>query len=219
MFYTRVFSKLFLANVLGLSALLLASGAWAGNPPPKTLIGKIVVLNQSPPEKFPSNTAFTKFIRTNSINEVSPNDKGNWEFQTMAFFDQPLNDFEVELIFYDITEGSSVDMRRYVNSYTMYTRDHSAQTLAGKTKLIRPDFHANRTYMIVAKSRGFELARGEFSTVGLSEEEGDAESSSTQKQEGENASMKVSEKKPNPKKIAEQERRQEEDNTTAEKIF
>lgn len=219
MFYSHVFSKLFLANIIGLSALLLVSVSWGGNPPPKTLVGKIVVLNQSPPEKFPSNTAFTKFVRTNSVKEVSQNDKGTWEFQTMAFFDQPLNDFEVELIFYDISEGSSVDMRRYVNSYTMYTRDHSTQTLAGKTKLIRPDFHANRTYMIVAKSRGFELARGEFSTIGIPEETDTAQSQATQTQEGENSSLKASEKKPNPQEIAERARREEENKKTAENIF
>lgn len=174
MLYSRVFSRIVQATFLGLCLLVFDSSVSAGGAP-QAFEGKIVILSKDPPLSFPSKTAFANFLRQNSVKEVTQNAEGTWEFETMTCFKQPLLDFEVELVFYDITDGKTEDARRYVNSYFQYTRDHSAQTLSGRTKLIRPDFDANRTYMIVAQSRGVELARGEFSTCGIPQAQIDAE--------------------------------------------
>ncbi|MCU0664557.1 MAG: hypothetical protein MUC50_19805 [Myxococcota bacterium] len=176
-----VLSSLF----VGLSVFFFHGSASAGNASKaatgKALAGKVVILTNAPPPIFSNDKELTLFIRKNSTKKVEQTTDGIWQFETMAFFKSPLDDFEVEMVFYDITEGNSVDSRRFVNSYTQYTRNRASVTLVGKNKLIPPDFRADRSYLIIVKSMGAEIARGEFSTLGMSEAQANGESPAGQK--------------------------------------
>ena len=87
----------------------------------------------------------------------------------MAFFRRALGDWEVEMVFYDVKNGSSPSSRRFVDSYTQYTQDRNTRILSGKCQLTRPSFDAGKEYMVVVQHKGDELAKGFFSTKGISQ--------------------------------------------------
>jgi hypothetical protein len=203
---------------LGLSALALETPAWA-NAAERAFSGKVLILAKTPPTRFSSEGAFVKFLRSNSVKTVSQNAEGTWEFETMAFFKQPLGDYEVEIVFFDVTSGKSTDKRRFVNAYTQFTQDRTTRTLSGKTKLIRPDFDANRTYMIVARSKGVELARGEFSTRGISQAQIDYDKHMAKEQARMEKSMRELEERARQQEEAERKRQERENKKAAENVF
>lgn len=204
--------------LLSLGLLSIGSIARAGGAE-KTFGGKVLVLAKVPPSRFSSEGAFVSFLRSNSVKTVSQNAEGTWEFETMAFFKKPLGDLEIELIFYDITNGRSPDQRRMVNSYTQYTQDRFTRTLSGRTKLIRPDFDANRTYLIVAQNRGVELAKGEFSTRGISQAEIDSQKRFAKEQAEMEKSMKELEEKARQQEQQEAKRQEKQNKKAADNMF
>ncbi|MCU0662109.1 MAG: hypothetical protein MUC50_07255 [Myxococcota bacterium] len=204
--------------VLGLCVLTFDSEAFAGGAN-KAFAGKVVILAKVPPMRFSSEGAFVSFLRHNSVKTVSQNIEGTWEFETMAFFKRPLGDYEVEIVFYDVTNGKSEGQRRFVNSYTQFTQDRTTQTLSGKTKLIRPDFDANKTYMIVAQNKGVELARGEFSTRGITQAEIDSQKRFAKEQAEMEKSMKDLQERARQQQEAERKRQDKESKKVADNVF
>jgi hypothetical protein len=137
--------------------------------------GKVVVLKKRPPTRFKTADGFIGFLRTNAVQTVYADEDNTWNFETMAFFRKPLGDLEVDMVFFDVTHGSSEDSRHFVDTYTQYTQDRNTRILSGKCKLIRPAFDANRSYEIVVQHQGDPLAKGFFSTKGVSQEQLDNE--------------------------------------------
>jgi len=199
--------------VLCLACLVLLSGlgevtaGMAGR-----YAGRVFVLTKRPPGYFRTKGGFASFLKRHSTKIVYENSKRAWSFDTMAFFKRPLGDYEIEMVFYDITSGKSKSSRRFVNSYTQYTQDRNTRSLSGKTHLIRPDFDANKHYQIVAQSRGKELAQGEFRTRGTSQARIDQEKRMEQTQKEMEKSMRDLEKK-----AKEQEERERKANKEASK--
>lgn len=137
--------------------------------------GKVVVLKKRPPTHFKTADGFIGFLRTNAVQTVYADADNTWSFETMAFFRRPLGDLEVDMVFFDVTHGSSEGSRRFVDTFTQYTQDRNTRILSGKCQLIRPAFDANRSYMIVVQHQGDTLAKGSFSTKGVSQEQLDNE--------------------------------------------
>jgi len=135
----------------------------------KVFAGKVFLLKRVPPNYFKKSGGFISFLRHNSIKTVYENEDHTWTFQTMAFFRKPLGDYEVEMVFYDIEDGKSKNARRFVDSYTQYTQDRNTRALGGKAKLTRPSFDANKRYMVVVQQHSSEIAKGYFSTKGISQ--------------------------------------------------
>jgi hypothetical protein len=153
-----------------LVACLGELGATAANSVERAFAGQILLLKKRPPGYFKSQSGFIQFLRSNSISTISENEEQTWTFETMAFFKQPLEDYEVEMVFYDVEYGTGKDQRRFVTSYSQYTQDRNTRSVSGKTKLIRPEFDAYKRYMIVAQNRGKELAKSKtFETRGTSQ--------------------------------------------------
>lgn len=189
-------NKLITFGLLTLVCLLLLSGLGdvaAGIP--DRFAGKVFVLTKRPPSYFNTKGGFAAFLKKHSAKVVRENSNRTWTFDTMAFFKRPLGDYEIEMVFYDIANGKSKASRRFVNSFTQYTQDRNTRSLSGKTKLIRPDFDANKQYQIVAQSHGKEIAWGQFSTRGTSQARIDQEKRIEQTQKEMEKSMKDLERK------------------------
>lgn len=167
--------------------------------------GRFLILKKKPPNYFNTQGKFASFIRKYSTKVVYENTDRKWVFETMAFFKKPLGDYEIEVVFYDITRGKSKDKRRFVASLIQYTQDRNTRILFGKTELIRPDFDAGKHYMIVATSRDLELAKGTFKTRGTTQAAIDEQKRIDHEQKEMEKSMKELEQK-----AKEQEKRQQE---------
>jgi hypothetical protein len=133
--------------------------------------GKVIILKKRPPTTFKTADGFIQFLHANAMRVVYANADNTWTFETMAFFRRALGDWEVEMVFYDVDAGSSNAARRFVDSYTQYTQDRNTRSLSGKVQLIRPQFDANKDYMVVVQHKGDELAKGFFSTKGISQQQ------------------------------------------------
>ncbi len=195
--------------------LLVGIGSVAARSVESIFAGKVLVLKKRPPAYFKRKSGFVRFLKTHSTKTVYEGQDKTWSFETMAFFKRPLGDYEVEMVFYDIKNGRAKHQRRYVNSFSQYTQDRNTRSLSGKTKLIRPDFDANRRYMIVAQSRGKELAKGEFATRGTSQAQIDQDKRLDHMQKEMEKSMKDLEKRAK----EQEERRQKESQKAADDLF
>ncbi len=181
--------------------------------------GKVLLLKRNPPMHFKSKGGFVKFLRNNSVKTVYENEDHTWTFQTMAFFKKPLGDFEVEMVFYDIANGKTKDKRRFVDSYTQYTQDRNTRILNGKAKLTRPSFDANKNYMVVVQQRSSELAKGYFTTRGISQSELDNQVRMEHEIKKMKESMKDLEKKAKEQEEAQKKRDAEKNKKAADDLF
>lgn len=187
--------------------LVAAVGQVAAKNAESVFRGKILILTKRPPSYFSTKSGFVKFLRKHSTKVVYENSERTWEFETMAFLKRPLGDYEVEMVFYDTQDGREKYSRRFVNSFVQYTQDRNTLSLSGKTRLIRPDFDAGKSYLLIAQSKGKELAQGEFSTRGTSQAQIDAQKRYDAVQKKMEADMKELERKAKEQEEAEKKRK------------
>jgi len=143
---------------LVVSVLLLAGGsAWAKKPE-DVFRKQIVVSAKRFPMRFSSDGAMVSFLRDNRKKELWPEKDGTWKFEFMCFFASPLNDLQVSVKFFDLTEGN----KRFVNAYDQFTSERGQRILASNIVLEKPQFNVNRKYRMVVTNRGQELAETTF---------------------------------------------------------
>jgi len=201
-----------------MAALIVTAVPLIGSAVENTFAGRVLILTKRPPNHFKTKAAFVGFLRSHSTNRVFQNEKQEWEFETMAFFRRPLGDYECEVAFYDVTDGKSDSARRFVDGYAQQTMDRNTRILAHKARLIRPQFDANRSYIIVVQHRGRELARGSFSTQGTTQAAIDNQKRLEHEMKKMEESMKEMERKA--REQEEREKREaEKDKSAAEDIF
>ncbi|HUT78861.1 MAG TPA: hypothetical protein VM285_14285 [Polyangia bacterium] len=181
-----------------------------------TFAGKVLVLTKRPPGYFKTQGAFVQWLRSHSTGKVFQNEAKEWEFETMAFFKRPLGDYECEVAFYDVTDGKS--SRRFVDGYAQQTMDRNTRILAHKARLTRPQFDANRSYIVVVQHRGKELAKGSFSTQGTTQASIDQQQHLEHEMKKMEASLKEMERKA--KEQEEQAKKEgEKDKSASEDLF
>ncbi len=160
-----------LVSAVLVSALTsLASVPARAAKPEDVFKGQVVITKKRLSSKYPSAAAFVAAIKANKTEKVWPkeqtgNDIAVWKIEYIAFFAQPLNDYEVQVKFYDVTGGA----RRYVAGDAQMTRDRSARVLAADIEVAKPDFDVNKKYMITVESRGRTIAKANFWLLGKSE--------------------------------------------------
>ncbi len=129
--------------------------------------GKVLLFKRRPPSTWRTASIFHQFVRNHRVNRIRAGDDGNWRFEYMAFFRRPINDREVQVLFYDANSRNE----RYINSYSLYLQDRQQRIVGGTARLERPDFRPNRYYRIVVTSRRRTVARlNRFVLIGDEEE-------------------------------------------------
>jgi hypothetical protein len=164
----RVFITASTALMMSLTSLVSAPAQAAK--PEDLFKGQVIITKKRLSSNYPSAAAFVTAIKANKTDKVWPKEqKGNdiavWKIEYVAFFAQPLNDYEVQVKFYDVTSGP----RRYVAGDAQMTRDKTSRVLAADIEVAKPDFDVNRKYMITVESKGRTIAKANFWLMGKGE--------------------------------------------------
>jgi len=200
---------------VALAVLLVGTGDVLARKVEDIFGGKVLILKKRPPTYFKTKGGFVSFLRNNQVRTVYEQEDHTWSFETMAFFKRPLGDYEVDMVFYDVTDGKSEAARKFADSYQQNTMDRNTRILSHKARLTRPSFDAKRSYMIVVQSRGREVAKGYFSTKGVTQAAIDQQKRMEHEMKKMEESMKDLQKK-----VKEQEEREKkEDEEAAKDLF
>lgn len=137
--------------------------ASAGGKPEDVFKGQIIITAKRLPTKFSSQGAFVDALRKAKTDKLWPkeqtgNDHAVWEVEYIAFFAQALNDNEINVKFFDITDGGS----RFVAGDEQYTRERGARIFASNIQLAKPEFDVNRKYMMTIESGHRRIAITSF---------------------------------------------------------
>ena len=137
------------AMILTLAACLLLSSpisAKGASRVERTFKGKVVILKKRPPMRFKSQGAWIGFLRRHKTTMIWPDKKvkgeKQWKFEFMAFFRRKLNDVEVNVKFYDIT-----DSKRFIAADS-YFLNRGQTIFASSMVLEKPQFAPNRHYVM-----------------------------------------------------------------------
>lgn len=136
--------------------------AKAGSRKPEDVFaGQIIILDKRAPDRFKSTGAFIGYMKTHSKKHVWPrkNAEKEWRLEYMAFFKNPLNDFEVKCRFYDTTEE-----RKFIAGDQIMTPKKGERVLASSIVLEQDQgFKVNRKYtMYLLGARNVLLAQATF---------------------------------------------------------
>lgn len=125
--------------------------------------GKIVILDQLAPRFWPNDNWILNFLKKHSVTKIQENEKKEWVVNFMAFFKTPINDREVNVIFYDINDG----FEKYIISYQLMLMDSSVRIIGDKQILTRDHFKPNRWYKMKIISKGKKVAESQkFALIG-----------------------------------------------------
>jgi hypothetical protein len=150
----------------GLSLALAAAG-WPGAAhaakPEDVFKGKIIITKDRLPTRFSSESAFVAAIKKASTDKVWPTEeKGDdhalWNLEYIGFFAKPLNDTEVSVKFWEASAGS----QRFIAGDEQYISDKTTRVFAARITLGKPEFEANKKYMMTMESRGRVIATASF---------------------------------------------------------
>jgi hypothetical protein len=135
-------------------------GPDAGDVVANALKGRVFLTAKRAPTHFPNASAWIRFLQANRKEHIWPekNNKKQWRFEFMAFWARPLNDLEVTVKIYDVT-----DVRRLVVGDSFYLPQKGQRLLAANMTLDQPRFEVNRKYeMRVTDARQQQLAATKF---------------------------------------------------------
>jgi len=128
--------------------------------------GKIIITKNRLPMKFSSQGAFISALQKGKIDKIQPTEEkgetGKWNIEYIAFFAQPLDDSEIQVKFYDITDGG----KKYIAGDPQMTREKGSRIFGASIELAKPEFDVRKHYMMTIESRGRTLATTTFWLLG-----------------------------------------------------
>ncbi len=129
----------------------------------KAFRGQIITSVKRLPTSAKSERAYIQKIRKAKVTKFQENkEKKEWKIYFAAFFRRPLNDLEITVKLYDVTDGK----RHLVNSFEQYTDGRGQTSLTSYIKLERKFFGVNRKILMVMESRKTVLAQTTFYILG-----------------------------------------------------
>jgi len=125
--------------------------------------GKIIITKDRLPMKFSSAGAFVSAIQSKKIDKIWPTeekdaDHGTWNLEYLAFFAQPLDDNEIQIKFYDITQGE----KKFIAGDPQYTTAKGSRIYGSSIQLGKPEFDVNKHYMMTMESGHRVIATTSF---------------------------------------------------------
>lgn len=144
------------------AALAVPSLAHAGTP----FDGKVVTSAKRIPLSAKSKQAYYAKLRQQSSSRFQENkEKKAWKVHFAAFFKQPLNDLEVTIKLYDVTDKE----KHLKASFEQYLDGRGQTSVISHVDLDREHFGVNRKILISVENRGRVLAQGKFEILGEAE--------------------------------------------------
>lgn len=146
--------------MLALSALVIEAQA-------QGFKGKIITSDKRIPTSASSKKAYDAQLRKQSRKEFwEDKAKKEWTVYYAAFFKAPLNDLEVQIKIYDITDKSG---KRMLAAFDQWLDGRGQKEIISHIKLDREKFGVNRLLLMTVENRGKVLAQGEFKIRGQAE--------------------------------------------------
>jgi hypothetical protein len=143
---------------LALAGAAARPAAAKGTMPEDLLKGRIIISDQRLPMRWNSVSSYVGQLKSLNKGTIWYDKKtGKIKVEYAAFFAKALNDVQVNLIIYDITDGAHD--RKATNEQFMTRGD---RVLFNAITLDKEDFPMNKKYRFVIENRGQSLAQGEF---------------------------------------------------------
>jgi hypothetical protein len=144
--------------LLALALLLCAAPAIAKNVPEDVLKGRIIITDQRIPMHWSSVGSYVSQLKAMNKGTLWYDKKtGKVKIEYAAFFAKPLNDVQVNLVIYDITNGAHNPR----GSWEQFM-NRGDRVLFNSITFDKEDFEMNKKYRLVIESRHVALASGEF---------------------------------------------------------
>jgi hypothetical protein len=158
-----------LSALLTLSLVLSAAAAQAKGSKPEDVFGGSVKLSDKPfPTESRSASAYIAAVRKQSKDRfVEDAEKKGWKISYAAFFKKAVNDLEVTVKFYDVTDGG----QRLVESYEQFLSERGQRVVIGTLKLKKATermagYDPNSKILMVIESKGKVVAKASFTLIG-----------------------------------------------------
>ncbi len=125
--------------------------------------GKILISNQPFPTQARSVSAYIDALKKNARDRVQEDKEAKqWRVFFAAFFKQPVNDLEISIRVYDVTNGG----KRLVDNFEQYLTSPTMRAYVSDIKLPRGDgssgYDPNSKLLMVMESKGRVLAQTTF---------------------------------------------------------
>ncbi len=208
-----------LGIIIALLFLVGAIGTVVAQDAHNVFAGQVILLSKIPPTYFNTKDGFVRFLRQNKITVLHANAENEWDFKSMAFFRKPLGDYEVEMVFFDVTSGKGPDAKEFKDSFTQYTQDRQSRSLLGRAILTRPRFDANRKYIVEVQSHGKTVASGSFETKGATQAQLDEQKRIDNEMQKMQKSMEELQKKAQEQENQQKEKEKNKDAAAGDSLF
>ena len=145
------------AVAVAVLALPGAAGA-RGAMPEDLLRGKVIISDQKIPMKWSAVASYVSQLK--GLNKPTlwyDKKTGKVRIEYAAFFAQPINDVQVNLVIYDVTDAGRKDRRGTWEQF-MTKGD---RVLFNSITVDKEDFEMNKKYRLVIEDRGRAIAAGE----------------------------------------------------------
>ena len=150
-----------LTVAFGLSSLASTEAQAQGR-----LKGKVLTSHKRFPLTAKSKSAYFKKLKKQSKTKFKEDtEKKQWKIHYAAFFKKPLNDMEVTVKIYDVTEKQRV----LKMAFEQWLDRRGQKEVISYIKLERDKFGVNRRLLITLENRGRVLAKGNFQILGEAE--------------------------------------------------
>jgi hypothetical protein len=128
--------------------------------------GQILVSEQAFPTSAKSEQAYVDALKRQARDRIEEDkDTKEWRIFFAAFFKQPLNDLEVNVRVYDVTNG-----KRLVDTFEQYLANQAQRAYVSNVKLKHGDgasgYDPNSKLLMVMESHGRTVAQVTFYITG-----------------------------------------------------
>jgi hypothetical protein len=144
--------------LLASSLVFVASVAGARQAPEDFLKGRVIISDKSLPMSWNSVGSYVSQLKAMNKSTIWYDKKtGKVTVYYAAFFAQPVNDVQVDLVIYDITGGIHAQK---ISNETFMNRGDRAQF--NSVEFDKQDLEGNRKYMFVVEHRHKPIATTQF---------------------------------------------------------
>lgn len=131
--------------------------------PPDVFAGQIITSNKRIPTSAKSKGEYIKRVRQSRQTRFWENkERQEWKIYFAAFFRRPLNDLEVTVKIFDVTNGR----RHMLSSFEQYLDRRGERVINSHIVLPRERFGVNKRILMVMENRGRTLAQAQFHILG-----------------------------------------------------
>jgi hypothetical protein len=154
-----------LAVLLATLGLVVAAKTAQAAKPEDVFGGHIQCSDKPFPLEAKSPAAYISAVKKQSKDRfMEDKEKGQWKIYYAAFFKKPLNDLEIKVTIYDVSDGS----QRFVDSWEEWLNDRNQRVITGNMKLKRQEgkLDANSKLLMVMEDHGRIIASVQFYVLG-----------------------------------------------------